>query len=175
MSWTLRYATHLSLVAAMALVICAAMAARLGFQVSELRAERATLAAGERRVAELATPRAPAGLQALVAGPARSLDAKVSEQLNASFSELGLSITNAETVSRRPFGAGLDSHFITVRARGDAAAGAKAMAWLEANQKAIAVEQATAFAGDSPAAEWTFKLIVLVARTDPPAAEARQP
>lgn len=124
------------------------------------------LEAGEARIEALRTPRPPAGLRPLVAGPARSLAPLAGEQLNLAFSALGLTITHIETVSRRPFGAGLESLFLTVRGHGDAAAGTKVMAWLDANSRAIAVEQISAYPGEGASAEWTFKLVVLVAPTD---------
>jgi len=166
MSFTRRYALQFALLAALALVLCIALTARLGFQTAEIRGERAVLEAGEARIETLKTPRPPARLRPLVAGPARSLEALAGEQLNLAFSTLGLTITHVETVSRRPFGAGLESLFLTVRGHGDAAAGAKVLAWLDANSRAIAVEQVNAYPGEGASAEWTFKLIVLVAPTD---------
>ena len=148
--------------AAASLVACVVLAARLGFLMAERGAELRELAAGEARVAAVATPLPPQGLATFASGSASRQSAQVGEELNVQLASLGLSVNGVETVSRKPFADGMDALFVTVRARGDAAGGARTLAWLQANSRAVMVEHATAFAGEGVQADWTFKLIVLV-------------
>lgn len=163
-----RQTALLVVVAAASLVACVVLAAHLGFLMAERSAEVRELAAGEARVAALATPPPPRGLATLAGGPASRQSAPVGEELNVQLGGLGLSVSGVEAGSRKPFANGMDALFVTVRARGDAAAGARALAWLQANSRAIMVEQASAFAGEGVQADWTFKLIVLVSDEERP-------
>lgn len=155
-------------VAAASLVACAILTARLGFLVAERGAEVRELAAGEARVAALATPLPPRGLASFAGGPASQQFTRVSEELNVQLGGLGLSVSGVDAGSRKPFANGMDALFVTVRARGDAAAGARALAWLQANSRAVLVEQATAYTAEGVQADWTFKLIVLVSGEERP-------
>lgn len=158
----------LAVVAAASLIASVVLAARLGFSMAERNAEVRELAAGEARVAALATPPPPRGLATFAGGLASRQSARVGEELNVQLGGLGLSVSGVETGSRKPFANGMDALFVTVRARGDAAAGARVLAWLQANSRAIMVEQTFAFAGEGVQADWTFKLIVLVASEERP-------
>lgn len=148
-------------VAALSLIAAAVFAARAGLALADLRAEEAALAAGEARLATLNTPRAPAGLRPLVAGAGPSLGPRAGEVLNVELGALGLSVSGADTTTRRPFADGLEALFITVRGRGDMAAGLKALAWMRANERSISVEAVQAIPTEGVEADWTFKLIVL--------------
>jgi hypothetical protein len=158
----------LFVVAAASLIACVVLAARLGFLMAERGAELRELSAGEARVAALATPSPPEGLATFAGGPTSRQSARVGEELNVQLGSLGLAVSGVETGSRKPFTNRMDTLFVTVRARGDATAGARALAWLQANSRSVMVEQATAFAGEGVQADWTFKLIVLVSGEERP-------
>jgi hypothetical protein len=153
--------------AAAALLASLAMTARLGFMAAEKRAELQILAESRDRVEALKTPPPPSGLRPLVSGPTQSFSARAGEVFNTELSQLGMTIQSVDTISRRPLSDSLDSLFMTIRAGGDATAGLKALAWLEANRDAVAVESVTAYPGEGARAEWTFKVIVLASRGAP--------
>lgn len=103
-------------------------------------------------------------LKVIVADAPGRLPARVTELLNASFSELGFSVQGVRVVARRPLVTGIDALTIEVRARGRAASALDAARWMEANASVMAAETVTA----SPAvgsqageADWTYQAIVL--------------